>query len=93
MVLARVTGRVATGARCARRGMGIGVKAQISRELLRLEVLDTVAGFTDDFDIDGIVEEIVATYGLVWPDTINSRDCWALVERHDQSEDEKGAPA
>lgn len=58
---------------------------QISRELLRLEVLDTVAGLTGDFDIDGIVEEIGATYGQVWPDTIPAPEYWALVERHDRT--------
>lgn len=63
------------------------MRPPISRELVRLEVLDTIAGFSDDFDVEGIVDEIAETYGLVWPDTIPSAEYWALVERHDTTVD------
>lgn len=49
------------------------------------QVSQALAPELSDFDLDAIVSEIQATYGLVDIDTIPHDDFWALVERHDIS--------
>lgn len=36
-----------------------------------------------DFDVPGIVDEIISLYGLVSPETIDYAPYWAIVARHD----------
>ncbi len=40
----------------------------------------------DTIDIPGIVDEVVATYGLVDIDTIDHDAFWAIVARHDTTQ-------
>lgn len=49
---------------------------------LREQVERYLAGFSNDFDADGVVAEIQDTYGLVDIDTIPSAAFNAILERH-----------
>jgi hypothetical protein len=40
----------------------------------------------EGIDVDGIVSEIIATYGLVGIDDIEGGKFWAMVERHDSTQ-------
>jgi hypothetical protein len=66
----------------------------ITRDDIRIQVVDSLQEWAGDYDVEGIIDEIVTTYGLVDIDTIDPygpygrtepehAPYWAIVERHD----------
>lgn len=56
--------------------------------LTRQEIADavstTLGDHVDDYDMDAVTAEIIATYGAVSSlDDIPTDEYWALIERHD----------
>lgn len=47
------------------------------------EVSLTLGDHNEDYDIDGIVDEITESYGYVGVDAVPSEEYWAIVESHD----------
>jgi len=50
---------------------------------MQREVRLSLGAFADDFDLAGIMHELVAAYGVIHPDQIPSRVFWSVVEEHD----------
>src|SRR5699024_6566820 len=46
---------------------------------MQREVRLSLGDHADDFDLEGIMHELVAAYGVVHPDTIPARVFWAVV--------------
>lgn len=42
-----------------------------------------MGGYANDFDIDGIVSDIISTYGLVDITTMPIPEYWAIVQNHE----------
>lgn len=49
---------------------------------IREVVEHSLTDFADEHDVDGIVREIIDTYGLVDLETIPHDAYWAIVQRH-----------
>lgn len=47
------------------------------------QVATSLGDHGDDFDVEGIVEEIVREYGRVNIDSVDSDTYWAIVTKHD----------
>lgn len=52
---------------------------------LRDQVTASLDGTADDFDVQGIVDEIQAAYGTVPIDQVPHAIYWGIVERHDNT--------
>lgn len=50
---------------------------------IALQVTESLCDYADDFNIDGIVRDIIDQFGLVDIGTIDEATYWALVEKHD----------
>lgn len=50
---------------------------------IALQVTESLCDYVNEFNVDGIVRDIIDTYGLVDIATIDESEYWALVEKHD----------
>ncbi|HEY8926073.1 MAG TPA: hypothetical protein VIU64_16930 [Polyangia bacterium] len=50
---------------------------------MRDQVLAALGTYADEHDVEGIVEEIHRTHGLVDIETVDTAEFWKIVERHD----------
>jgi hypothetical protein len=57
---------------------------RVTRDDLTAQVVLTLGDFVADFDLGGIVDAIVDTYGVVHVDVVPDEDYWALVRRFDR---------
>lgn len=46
------------------------------------QVAESLTDFVNDFNVDGIVRDIISQYGLVSIDDIDEAAYWGLVEEH-----------
>ena len=56
---------------------------------IAVQVIESLTDHVDDFNIDGIVRDIIDQYGLVDIGTIDEDEYWGLVEKHDYALMEK----
>ncbi len=52
---------------------------------LREQVIASLDGAADDFDVQGIVDEIQSAYGTVPIEDVPHAIYWGIVERHDNT--------
>ncbi len=52
---------------------------------LRDQVIASLDGREDDFDVPGIVDEVQSAYGTVHIDKVPHAIYWGIVERHDNT--------
>jgi hypothetical protein len=57
----------------------------ITADDITRQVIESMAGFEDDYDIEGIVSEIISEHGLIDIDAIPDQPYWDMVARHDVS--------
>ena len=50
---------------------------------IALQVTESLTDFVNDYDVDGIVRDVIARYGRVNIDAIDEAEYWGLVEKHD----------
>lgn len=51
-------------------------------------VAESLTAYTGEFDVRGIVDEVIARYGRVDIETIDHDDYWTLVAKHAAPEDD-----
>lgn len=59
----------------------------ITSDDITRQVEASLTDWVSDFDVPAIVADIIATYGLVDIDDIDTEEYWALVQTHDVTEE------
>lgn len=50
---------------------------------IALQVTESLCDYVNEFNVDGIVRDIIDQFGLVDISTIDEAEYWGLVEKHD----------
>lgn len=50
---------------------------------IALQVTASLCDYVNEFNVDGIVRDIIDQFGLVDISTIDEAEYWGLVEKHD----------
>jgi len=59
---------------------------------IRDDVTHSLASYVNDYDVDGIVSELIHRYGIDGYATIDMAEYWATVEKYDTTTSEHSCP-
>lgn len=57
----------------------------ITDQTMKDQIITALGAYADEFDVDGLFEEIHKTHGLIDIGGLSQEEFWTIAERHDRT--------